>query len=202
MEISIDDAKRLQARLIRFTCFKLICFVSLLVSLSSSYVYAANVHTHGVSTMTIAVDNNIVDITLTTPTSDLVGFEHPANSESNKRAFKEMNTVLSEVDELFVLNGGGCTLVSHSVEAFELSQSQNSDDTTKSQIDEHSAHERHNDVTAYYRYNCENMSELSSIAVTVFALFPSIHHIRSMWITDTHQGAVTLSGKNNMISLR
>jgi hypothetical protein len=187
---------------IRFTCLKLICFVSLLVSLSYPNVYAANVHTHGVSTMTIAVDNNIVDIALTTPTSDLLRFEHPVNSESNKRAFKEMNTVLSEVDELFVLNGGGCTLVSHSVEAFELSQSQNSDDTTKSQIDEHSAHELHNDVTAYYRYNCENMSELSSIAVTVFTLFPSIHHIRSMWITDIHQGAVTLSVKNNMISLR
>ncbi|KVX01384.1 ZrgA family zinc uptake protein [Shewanella frigidimarina] len=206
MEISINDAKRLQARLIRFTCLKSICFMSLLVgllvSLSSSYVYAANVHTHGVSTMTIAVDNNIVDITLTTPTSDLVGFEHRAHSESNKRAIKEMNTVLGKVEELFVLNGGACQFVSHRVDIFEQPEIQHNDDTNYGQIDEHRANEPHNDVTAYYQFNCENMSALSSIAVKVFTLFPSIHHIRSMWITDTHQGAVTLSVKNNMISLR
>lgn len=125
--------------------------------------------------MTIAVDNSTVEVILTTPTVDLV-------------------------DDLFVLNGGACQFVSHTVDAMSV-EHPDDHDAIEGHVDEHTAQQLHSDVTAYYRFNCEKMSELSSITVTVFALFPRIHQISSMWITDTQQGAVTLSDKN-MISLR
>lgn len=58
-------------------------------------------------------------------------------------------------------------------------------DAISGHVDELTAQQLHSDVTAYYRFNCEKMSELSSNAVTVFALFPRIHYMHSMWITDT-----------------
>ena len=184
-----------------FVALCITCLSAVLLSLSSPLVHAANVHTHGVSTMTIAVDNSTVEVRLTTPTVDLVGFEHTLNAESDKRAFEQMNTQLGQVDDLFVLNGGACQFVSHTVDAMSVEHSDDHD-AIEGHVDEHTAQELHRDVTAYYRFNCEKMSEFSSITVTVFALFPRIHQIRSMWITDTQQGAVTLSDKNNMISLR
>lgn len=184
-----------------FVALCITCLSAVLLSLSSPLVHAANVHTHGVSTMTIAVDNSTVEVTLTTPTVDLVGFEHTLNAESDKRAFEQMSTQLGQVDDLFVLNGGACQFVSHTVDAMSVEHSDHHD-AIEEHLDEHTAQELHSDVTAYYRFNCEKMSELSSITVTVFALFPRIHQIRSMWITDTQQGAVALSDKNNMISLR
>ena len=60
---------------------------------------AESAHEHGVGTLSIAVEGHDVEIELTVPGSDVVGFEHIPSSESERQA------VITDVEILRYVNG-------------------------------------------------------------------------------------------------
>jgi cobalamin biosynthesis protein CobT len=71
--------------------------------------------------------------------------------------------------------------------------------------DDHSEHdqgETHSEMVASYSYTCKDTSNLSSIKVALFASFPGIHKINTLWVTPTKQGSNMLSAKNSTINFK
>ena len=71
--------------------------------------------------------------------------------------------------------------------------------------DDHSEHdqgETHSEMVASYSYTCKDTSNLSSIKVALFASFPGIHKINTLWVTPSKQGSNMLSAKNSTINFK
>jgi hypothetical protein len=71
--------------------------------------------------------------------------------------------------------------------------------------DDHSEHdqgETHSEMVASYSFTCKDTSKLSSIKVALFASFPGIHKVNTLWVTPSKQGSSMLSAKNSTINLK
>jgi hypothetical protein len=71
--------------------------------------------------------------------------------------------------------------------------------------DDHSEHdqgETHSEMVASYSFTCKDTSKLSSIKVALFASFPGIHKINTLWVTPSKQGSSMLSSKNSTINFK
>ena len=71
--------------------------------------------------------------------------------------------------------------------------------------DDHSEHDQgeiHSEMLASFSYTCKDTSKLSSIKVALFASFPGIHKINTLWVTPSKQGSSMLSAKNSIINLK
>lgn len=60
----------------------------------------------------------------------------------------------------------------------------------------------HSEISAEYRFSCKNPGKLVSVSIALMKQFPGIEKINAMWITETKQGAVSLTPNNNAISFR
>jgi hypothetical protein len=67
---------------------------------------------------------------------------------------------------------------------------------------EHDQGETHSEMVASYSYSCKDTSKLSSIKVALFASFPGIHKINTLWVTPSKQGSSMLSAKNSTINFK
>ena len=171
-------------------------------------------HVHGLSEMTIAIDEEILDIQLISPTVNLFGFEHKASNTKEITLVNNTKALLGNTGSIFSFSGGACTLVNTYIDVSGLinfdenkheHQPQHQPKHDIKSDDDHSihkeSHESHSQVIANYRYNCEEASTLSTITVLAFEQFLGIKKIRAMWITDTKQGVVTLSAERKIIRL-
>ena len=67
---------------------------------------------------------------------------------------------------------------------------------------EHDQGETHSEMVASYSFTCKDTSKLSSIKVALFASFPGIHKVNTLWVTPSKQGSSMLSAKNSTINLK
>ena len=67
---------------------------------------------------------------------------------------------------------------------------------------EHDQGETHSEMVASYSFTCKDTSKLSSIKVALFAFFPGIHKVNTLWVTPSKQGSSMLSAKNSTINLK
>tara|TARA_R110001583_G_scaffold195291_1_gene371526 strand:+ start:12033 stop:12647 length:615 start_codon:yes stop_codon:yes gene_type:complete len=165
-------------------------------------------HVHGLSEMTMAIEEGTLDIQLISPTINLFGFEHKASNKKEITIVNNAKALLSNTAALFSFSGGGCSLINTVIDVsglIKLDENEHQPKDNKKSHDDHSdqeaSHENHTQVVANYRYHCEEKSTLSAITVLVFDQFSGINNIHAMWITDTKQGVVTLSAERKIIRL-
>jgi hypothetical protein len=165
-------------------------------------------HVHGLSEMTMAIEGEILDIQLISPTINLFGFEHKASNKKEITIVNNAKALLSNTAALFSFSGGGCSLINTVIDVsglIKLDENEHRPKHNEKSHNDHSvqeaSHENHSQVVANYRYHCEDKSTLSAITVLVFDQFSGINNIHAMWITDTKQGVVTLSAERKTIRL-
>jgi len=185
-------------------------------------------HVHGLSELTIAMDAKSIEIQLISPAMNLVGFEHKATSKQDIAAVKKAELILGQQDSLFLIAGGDCEHLSTSIDSGDLLESEShhekhddhdkyNDHDDHEKHDDHDDHEKHDDhgahddhsehdqgethseMVASYSFNCKDTSKLSSIKVALFASFPGIHKVNTLWVTPSKQGSNMLSAKNPTI---
>jgi len=144
---------------------------SLLIS-SSIAVNAKTIdsHVHGLSEMTIAIEDKTLEIEITSPAMNLVGFEHKAHDKADIDIVEKITKQLNNHKELFSFSGGVCALVDSSTDTssimnvskveekhHELNEHDNDEhDDHKSHHnendhddDEHEDHKSHHNETAH-----------------------------------------------------
>ena len=144
--------------------------LSLLCPLSS--IAGDKAHEHGVGTLTIAVEGNDVEIELTVPGSDVVGFEHVPSSDIERQAVTSGAKSLHDVDGIINLaSEAKC-------------QSENVRVTSDLMEDKKGDHkEVHGEFVARYHFHCDNPKQLTSATLGFFKAFPSAHELEAKWIT-------------------
>jgi hypothetical protein len=164
-------------------------------------------HVHGLSEMTMAIEGEILDIQLISPTVNLFGFEHQASNKKEIAIVNNAKALLSNTASLFSFSGGDCSLINTDIDVSALiklddNAHEHQPKQNKKSHDGHSVQEEsHNQLVANYRYHCEEIATLSAIKVLAFDQFLGIKNIRAMWITDTDQGVVTLSAERKILNL-
>lgn len=169
-------------------------------------------HIHGLSELTIAAEGNFLEIQLTSPAMNLVGFEHRASSSKDIATVENATLTLHQHDVLFLLSGVDCKHSKTSIDTAKLidanehehaHHSNSSHD--KHDYEEHTKHDQkedHREIVARYEYRCKTVAPLSSVTVALFDAFPGIHKIHAMWVKQAQQGAATLTPNNRIVVFR
>lgn len=190
--------------------FSIVSLVMVFTGLVPS-VYAENngtrldAHVHGLSELTIALEGESLDLQLTSPAMNIVGFEYKAASKKDIEAVKTAESILSQPEVLFLLSDKDCKPINIDVDISGLIEEDNHEQHDHKENDDHKDHHDHDkhkshaEIVANYSYSCNDSSKLSSIKVSLFESFPGIETINAMWVMPSKQGSVRLSAKNSTI---
>ena len=173
-------------------------------------------HVHGLAELTVVIEGNILEINLQSPGANIVGFEHRATTTEQIRAVEKAKTALEAAAKLFVFIGNSCQLlradadVTAIVKPVAHQQHKNHREHSHEHEHEHEHEHKnepgkedtHSEITAFYRFNCQQDSTLTAIGVNLFEHFPAIEELHVMWIANNQQGAVTLKAKSNTMYIR
>ena len=170
---------------------------TLLVVAALARVEAQEAHTHGLATLTLALEGETLEMQFESPAANLVGFEHKATSSEEKAAVTKAEVILKDAARLFSFVGSGCQFKNALVDVSSVAQNHQHHDHA-SEHDESS----HSEISAIYRYQCKDAQALESVSVALFESFAGIEKIDAMWITESDQGSAPLTTKSNLISLR
>lgn len=142
----------------------------------------ADAHVHGEVLLQLVQEDQDLVVEMTSPAVNFLGFEHEAQSQAELAAVKTMEQRLKDVTAWFHLRDGGCKADSPEV---VLRQA-----------------EGHADVTFTAHFSCAAPTQLNSVELALFALFPAIEKIRFDWAVAGEQGHALLTPRNTRASFR
>ena len=171
---------------------------------SAEYAASLEAHVHGLSELNVAMEDEILEIQLTSPAMNLLGFEYKDSTREHLAAVASAELQLRKHEALFLFSDSHCEHVKTSIDVSGLIENDNHayanqknsvehEHEHNSEHEGHTQHDSHSEIIASYQYRCDNKSNLSAITVNLFRLFSSIHKIHVMWVKPTQQGAVTLT---------
>lgn len=182
--------------------------ITFFVSMSA---HSFEAHVHGLSELTIAMEESSVEIQFTSPAMNLVGFEHRANTPKEIASVRSVSSTLRHDNSLFTLANAQCKHIDASVNLTDLIDPDNNSDHKDAQhhkhkniheANAHAEHSDHGEIIARYKYRCAKASTLNSITVNLFNDFPAIDKIQVMWIKQGQQGSIMLTPDNRIIRFR
>lgn len=178
-------------------------FPALLLVSGLSRAGSQAAHTHGLATLSIALEDGLIEIRFESPAVNLVGFEHAVRSANEKKAVAHVDTILNESASLFIFRGGHCQPTETAVDASGVAVREHEEAKEHDHHSHSKGHEGsgHSEISATYRFSCKNPEQLNSVTVDLMNQFPSIEKIDVMWIIETNQGAATLTPDKNVIAL-
>ena len=159
----------------------------------SGTVYAAGVHVHGQGQLQVALEGAGLDILLTIPAMDMVGFEHQPSSSAHKKAVRSAQQRLQDASAVVLLPAEArCELRSAEVSSELLSSLQNhnhhghghghkekrehasrNDHGQKEHSHQHNDHP-HADFSVSYHYQCDRPDALSLLTLVLLEDFPAL----------------------------
>jgi hypothetical protein len=146
-------------------------------------------HVHGVVELTVALVGDILEISLESPASNIVGFEHQAQTDEEVKVAMQAKKILETSSQLFTFIGSGCKKTATDVDLSKL-------------FSQSLGNNSHSEIHASYTYKCLKGEKLMAITVNLASYFDRIENISSRWITEDRQGAVDLTANANQLQLR
>jgi hypothetical protein len=161
----------------------------------------AEAHVHGVAEINIVVEGKRVVVEFHTPTEGLMGFEHEAKTDAEKKKRDAaMKIVNDRFNELIVFDRkGGCRLVSAKAQIVRGTVRESKDKTRASEHRELGG--EHSEVQAVYQIECDRSPLGTTVTFGVSKLFPEIHEIKVQVLTDTKQTGATIKNDKGNVEL-
>ncbi len=155
-------------------------------------------HRHGLARLTLALEKGMVEIQLESPAASLVGFEHRAKSQEQRKAVRQAEMILKDPDLLFSFVGTHCQLKKTMVDVSGIMEAEHEYHSHLKKHDEGG----HSEISTRYTFTCKDPKKLESVSVVLFKQFPGVEKIDVMWVTDSQQGAELLTPNRHAFSLR
>ena len=174
--------------------------------LADDHQHSLEAHVHGIGTLNIALENQLLELQLESPAMNIIGFEYQPTTEADIQSVKAAQNTLSNAAELFAFSPAAqCRLTSVSSENALLKGSgahdHDHDHDHESQPAAEIAEHQHNDISAHYQYHCATPAQLNSIDLAgLFKLFTQTEKIQVQLIVGDHQQGAELSAKNTSLS--
>lgn len=145
-------------------------------------------HVHGAASMNIVFENTQLNITMSIPGMDAVGFEHPATSADEQAALNQTLRHLQNPDALFFMpKSAECQLVNGVVETALLDN--------KASVGTHA------DMDIDYQWTCKHPEYLKQLSVQLFSYMVHLEKIQARWISQNKQGAAELTKEHAVLSI-
>lgn len=154
-------------------------------------------HVHGISQLQIALEGQTLEMAFESPADNIVGFEHVAKTDTQIQAVKNAKQTLSQIGTVWKFSGTSCTLVSSEIDVKGLLAKHDYD--KKHNHDHHHKHDDHQEISAYYKFKCDDLKQLSAIETGLFKAFPRIEKINGEWVSEYKQGLSVLTASNNIL---
>lgn len=179
-------------------CGALLCAVCLSPRLQAQ----SAAHEHGVAEVGIAVDGKTVQIEFTAPGSAIMGFEHEAKSDADKKKMADAFAKFkSNAAAMFLFDPAlGCKVSPVSVGLGGDHDHDHGDAThTHGTGDDHG--HGHADVRALVDATCSKSAEGSTLRFQVSKFFPEAATLRIQVVGNAFQTGAELKGSKNTIKL-
>lgn len=156
-------------------------------------------HQHGVARLTVGAEGAGVEVELTSPAANLVGFEHRPRDAAEAAAVEAALAALREGARLFQLpEAAGCSLHGAEVET-PLAAGTGPGHEHEHEHEHGSEHPGHADVHARYRFRCLHPRQLTHLRVNLFEAFPATARVEAEYATDRGQGAARLTADDPVL---
>jgi hypothetical protein len=150
-------------------------------------------HQHGHAQLQMAVESNNVDLILTSPAYNLLGFEHEPRTEQQKKTLENARRWLT-TQALITPAGSNCAVESASM-----------DFTVKAAEQDHHDHDetlnKHANIKVSQVLNCKGADISGQLTTSLIAQFPEIQELDVEWVTSRRQGSTKLSSSDNRFQL-
>ncbi len=148
-------------------------------------------HEHGVAKLNVVLDGNTLELELDSPAMNLVGFEHAANSDSDKAKVAAVRQQLEQPLKLFGLaSAAGCKEDQQELESPLFGDAPKADGDG----DEHEKGHVHSDINAHYQLTCATPGKLAHIDLApLYKAFPATQTINVQLIGPNGQKGVETS---------
>jgi hypothetical protein len=152
----------------------------------------AEAHVHGVAEINIVVEGKKVTVELRTPTEGVMGFEHEARTDAErKKRDVAMKIISDRFNELVVLDSkSGCKSGSSKWLIVRGDMHDAKDKQRASEARKKS--DEHSEVQATHTFECDRSPLGTKVSFGVSKLFPEIHEIKVQVLSETKQTAVTI----------
>ena len=180
--------------------------LTLLASVAATPLFAQetremDAHVHGVSTLELAIEDGMLELSLLSPGMDIVGFEYEASSDADKDAVEAAIRALLVPENVVTLpDAADCRLT-------EVLAHLHSDDHAHEDADDH-MHEgenhaegaehdheegaRHSEFHASYSFACAHPEELTTIGFPFFDTFENAQEIEAQYATAAGAGTAEI----------
>lgn len=156
-------------------------------------------HQHGRGTFSMAIEKGKVEIDLDVPAVDIVGFEHPAKTQSEKDAVEAAKRRLADPLKLFGLpQGAGCKVVETTI---ELESAHHHDHGDKSDHKHDEKDTGHTEFHALYVLECATPAALTTLDFTYFDAFPGAASLEIVAISEKSQIKAEATRKSPKVAL-
>ena len=157
-------------------------------------------HVHGIATLDIALEDQVLELQLHSPAMNIVGFEYQPRTAADKKKVRAAERLLTNQHTLFSLTpAAGCSLTSITLdndltEQHEHEHEHEPKDTAK---DQHV----HNDITVQYVLKCATPHQLNTIDLAqFFSAFTATEKINVQLITEQAQHGFVLTPSSTTLS--
>ena len=201
--------------------------ISLLLS-AATFMFSSNIslaqqnldaHEHGSAVMNLAVDKKKFKIDFVAPGADIVGFEHPATSHTDKEKIGDALKKLNDLSNLVEIGTSGeCEMTSVSANLEEEQDSDNHSDHKKHDHENEHDHEKHDhenehdhekhdheashsEFHASYEFECENPGEFAIVKVNYFDEFKNSVKLKLRVVSSKGPKSFDLDRKNSTVDL-
>lgn len=191
------------------------------VTLSCSFTASggSSPHVHGAAEITLALEGHKLEIMLISPAFSILGFEDQAQSDEQLQAVSDARKTLSDGAELFDFAGTQCTFLDAEIDLSAVQgkqqtlhghhdHHQSEPDSSEHHSSEHHSSEQnepassHSDISAHYRFSCTDKQQLKTVRFGSNGLPFGLESVDVNWVTDSTQGAATLTPAVQIVELR
>lgn len=179
-----------------------------LLAFSAGTVMAADnpgAHEHGHAVLQMAVEDNRIDLMLSSPAYNLAGFEHEARNDEEKNRLKEIGQWL-ETNPLVDTASPSCRMTAASVQlGEEMDDHHDEHQGEKAHHDHHDEHHAHKDdhreathreYEVSQQLECEGMGSSQEFTSALMERFEELEELTIEWVTPSGQGSARLTPSN------
>jgi len=158
-------------------------------------------HQHGHARLQMAVGNNNVDLILTSPAFNLLGFEHEPRTGQQKQTLENARQWLT-TQALITPDGSNCTVKSASMSFGAEATEQDRHDHDHDHEESHNeANDEHSNIEVSQVLDCAGTDISGQLTTPLIAQFPEIQELNVEWVTNSRQGSAKLSSSDSRFRL-
>jgi hypothetical protein len=158
--------------------------IFLAVASASEGVVAAGAHQHGVAQLTVAAEENRLELELSAPLESLVGFEHEPRNEKERKAVQAMKDSFRKPETLFAPSAAAqCTATPAEVE-----------------LPGGDTKDGHADMHAAVMFECKTPAALKNLEVMLFDAFPRLQRLKVQLVAGGRQSGMELTRQKRRLA--